>query len=171
MRVSSLLSTLLLSSSVFGNRLPKGASGEIGKVLLPRQLLKTRAIDSLKRKEDGTTSSSFSDPLEPTPSPTSTPSSTTPIITPSLTRTIPTPGPSDTFDPTCHCATGNQTVPTEGRWLCGWCGAVSGIPRHGIKVLDTVECKDNKCRNYGLLDGQCEKAFEEQPPNFDLWCV
>ncbi|KAK7191742.1 hypothetical protein DPSP01_008025 [Paraphaeosphaeria sporulosa] len=153
MRVSSLICTILLGSGVLGVHLPKGISGEVG-----------------KRKEDCTTSSSSSDSLEPTLSPTSIPSSTSQIITPSLTRTIPTPAPSDKFDTICHCATGNQAVPTEGRWLCGWCGAVSGIPRHGIEVYDTVLCKDNKCRNYGLLDGQCKKAFEEQPPNFGLWC-
>jgi hypothetical protein len=110
-------------------------------------------------------------PLPPSQPATSTlPTSVIdPTTTPSLTRTIPNPGPSDTYDRICHCATGNKTVPAQGRWLCGWCGAIQGLPGHGIQPYDTMLCKDNQCRNYGSLDAQCEKAGNEQPPNFKLW--
>lgn len=62
-----------------------------------------------------------------------------------------------------------MTVPTEGRYLCGWCAAVSTEPDHFLNVTDVVLCKDGGCCNYGMLDGRCEAALYEVPPDYKKW--
>ena len=101
------------------------------------------------------TSSSASDPASSSPSNT-------------ISQSFP-PDPTTTCDPHCHCATGNATVPTDGRWLCGWCAAVPTDPGHILHVTDVVLCKDNGCCNYKKLDGRCEDALYEAPPDFAKW--
>ncbi|KAF2252840.1 hypothetical protein BU26DRAFT_560187 [Trematosphaeria pertusa] len=90
--------------------------------------------------------------------------------TPSGKGQPPPPPPYTPCNATCHCATGGKPVPTEGRYLCGWCAAVSTDPAHFLNVTDVVLCKDNGCCNFGFLDGRCEKSLEEQPVDLATWC-
>ena len=94
-----------------------------------------------------------------------------PTTWPHTTLTLQPPPPPTTAscDPGCNCATGGKEVPTEGRYLCGWCGAVTAWPNHFLNVTDLVVCKDNACCNYGRYDGRCERLLLEVPVNFDLW--
>ncbi|KAF1975176.1 hypothetical protein BU23DRAFT_634233 [Bimuria novae-zelandiae CBS 107.79] len=71
----------------------------------------------------------------PPSTPTITASATDPLTTDSPTPstseapvTVQPPPPSGTCDPHCNCATGGKPVPTEGRYLCGWCGSACSSP-------------------------------------------
>jgi hypothetical protein len=60
--------------------------------------------------------------------------------------------------------------------MCGWCGAVSTEPGHFMNASWVVECKGSdekevQCYNYGELDGRCDNAGMEVPPDYGLWSV